>query len=124
MPKIAPICGVVQRCAVALAVRAGSWRPSLPPKRRPRLRLRRRRPPKGYECHDNELTGSGPGFKSSQEEFEEAAMADWLDKAQAVYRRRGLEDDQGSGDGMRQAGALQQMLRHRRAVSSEAEELG
>ena len=42
-------------------------------------------PPKGYECHDKALSGSGPGFKSSQEESEEAALADWLAKAQAIY---------------------------------------
>jgi hypothetical protein len=42
-------------------------------------------PLKGYECSDEALTGSGPGFKSSQEESEEAALADWLEKAKAVY---------------------------------------
>jgi hypothetical protein len=36
-------------------------------------------------CHDKALTGSGPGFKSSQEESEDAAIKDWLDKARAVY---------------------------------------
>jgi hypothetical protein len=42
-------------------------------------------PPKGYTCHDKALTGSGPGFKSSQEESEEAAINDWLSKATAVF---------------------------------------
>ena len=42
-------------------------------------------PPKGFECHDKALTGSGPGFKSSQEESEEAAKVDWLEKAKAIY---------------------------------------
>ena len=42
-------------------------------------------PPKGYACHDKALTGSGPGFKSSQEESEEAAINDWLSKASAVF---------------------------------------
>lgn len=42
-------------------------------------------PPKGYECQGDPLSGSGPGFKSSQEESEEAAVNDWLAKAQAVY---------------------------------------
>ena len=42
-------------------------------------------PQKGVECHDKALTGSGPGFKSSQEESEEAAKKDWLEKAQAIY---------------------------------------
>jgi hypothetical protein len=41
--------------------------------------------PKGFECHDTALTGSGAGFKSSQEESEAAAIADWLEKAKAVY---------------------------------------
>jgi flavin-binding protein dodecin len=36
-------------------------------------------------CHDKRLTGSGPGFKSSQDESEEAAIKDWLDKARAIY---------------------------------------
>ncbi len=42
-------------------------------------------PPKGYTCHDKALTGSGPGFKSSQEESEDAAISDWLSKATAVF---------------------------------------
>jgi hypothetical protein len=41
--------------------------------------------PKGFECRDKALTGSGAGFKSSQDESEEAAIADWLEKAKAVY---------------------------------------
>lgn len=42
-------------------------------------------PPKDSECHSEALTGSGPGFKSSQEESEEAAVADWTEKAKAIY---------------------------------------
>ncbi|MEX1060483.1 MAG: hypothetical protein WED13_05630 [Methyloceanibacter sp.] len=42
-------------------------------------------PPKKFECHDKALTGSGPGFKSSQEESEEAAKVDWLEKARTIY---------------------------------------
>jgi hypothetical protein len=42
-------------------------------------------PPKKFECHDKALTGSGLGFKSSQEESEEAAKVDWLEKAKAIY---------------------------------------
>jgi hypothetical protein len=42
-------------------------------------------PPKGYVCGDKAFTGSGPGFKSSQEESEEAAINDWRDKAGAVF---------------------------------------
>ncbi|MGD9503232.1 MAG: hypothetical protein AB7V40_12185 [Methyloceanibacter sp.] len=42
-------------------------------------------PPKGYVCGEEALTGSGPGFKSSQEESEGAAIKDWLEKAGAVF---------------------------------------
>ena len=42
-------------------------------------------PPKGYRCHDEAITGSGPGFKSSLEESEEAAIANWLEKAAKIY---------------------------------------
>ena len=42
--------------------------------------------PKGFECHDTSLEGSGAGFKSSQEESEEAAIADWLEKARSIYK--------------------------------------
>jgi hypothetical protein len=41
--------------------------------------------PKGFECHDKALEGSGTGFKSSLDESEAAAIADWLEKAKAVY---------------------------------------
>ena len=42
-------------------------------------------PPKKLACHDKALTGSGPGFKSSQEESEAAAKKDWLEKAKTIY---------------------------------------
>jgi hypothetical protein len=42
-------------------------------------------PSSELSCDDKALTGSGPGFKSSQEESEEAAVKDWLDKARTVY---------------------------------------
>jgi hypothetical protein len=42
-------------------------------------------PPKGYECHDKALTGSGAGFKDSQEASTEAAIQDWLAQATAIY---------------------------------------
>ena len=42
-------------------------------------------PPRGYTCDDKALTGSGPGFKSSQEESEDTAVNDWLSKAKAVF---------------------------------------
>jgi hypothetical protein len=42
-------------------------------------------PQQGLECAAEPLTGSGSGFKSSQDESEEAAKTDWLAKAKAVY---------------------------------------
>jgi hypothetical protein len=42
-------------------------------------------PPKGYHCQGEALTGSGPGFKSSRDESEEAAIADWLAKAVKIF---------------------------------------
>jgi len=41
--------------------------------------------PKNLECSGEAVTGSGPGFKSSQEESEQAARANWTEKARAVY---------------------------------------
>lgn len=41
--------------------------------------------PKTLECQKEPLTGSGPGFKSSQEESEQAARANWTEKAKAIY---------------------------------------
>ena len=72
MPKIASMSHIVLGVA-ALAVM------SVPAPAAPSA------PQKGFECHDTALTGSGPGFKSSQEESEEAAKVDWLAKAQAIY---------------------------------------
>jgi hypothetical protein len=46
----------------------------------------------GFQCHDKSLTGSGPGFKDSQEASEEAAKQDWLGKAKAVYSDADLID--------------------------------
>ena len=43
------------------------------------------KPAPGFQCDDKALTGSGAGFKSSQEESEEAAKVDWLEKAKAIY---------------------------------------
>jgi hypothetical protein len=42
-------------------------------------------PSSELSCNEKAVTGSGPGFKSSQEESEAAAIKDWLDKARAVY---------------------------------------
>jgi hypothetical protein len=72
MPKIAAMTQIILGVA-ALAVMAA---PALAAESGPH---------NGLECHDKALTGSGPGFKSSQEESEEAAKKDWLEKAQAIY---------------------------------------
>jgi hypothetical protein len=53
--------------------------------------------PKGYECHDQALSGSGAGFKSSQEESEEAAKVDWLEKAKEIYADADWETAKDSG---------------------------
>ena len=42
-------------------------------------------PTAGLQCHDQAVTGSGPGFSSSQEQSEQAAKKDWLAKALAIY---------------------------------------
>ena len=120
MPKIASICGVslsVAMAALAVAPAVAAEPPAEVEAKPPAPSG----PPKGYECHDTALTGSGPGFKSSQEESADAAIKDWLEKAKAIYRRRGLENDTGPAHGMREAGTLQQMLRHRHALPSQAE---
>jgi hypothetical protein len=77
MPKIASMCGVILCLAATALGSAPSFAAEPPPAQSG--------PPKGYECHDKALTGSAPGFKSSQEESAEAAITDWLDKAAAVY---------------------------------------
>jgi hypothetical protein len=72
MPKIASMSHIILSFA-ALAVMSAPA-PAAPSP-----------PPKGFACHDKALTGSGAGFKSSQEESEEAARVDWLEKAKAIY---------------------------------------
>jgi hypothetical protein len=42
-------------------------------------------PSSELSCNDKALTGSGPGFKSSQDESEAAAIEDWLKNARAIY---------------------------------------
>ncbi|MGK2922435.1 MAG: hypothetical protein ACSLE4_06555 [Methyloceanibacter sp.] len=42
-------------------------------------------PPPDLECAAESLSGSGPGFMSSRDESEEAALEAWLEKAQKVY---------------------------------------
>jgi hypothetical protein len=41
--------------------------------------------PPDLECTTESLSGSGPGFASSREESEEAAIRAWTEKAQAIY---------------------------------------
>ena len=53
--------------------------------------------PKGFECHDTSLEGSGTGFKSSLDESEQAAIANWLEKAKAVYPEATWETAKDSG---------------------------
>ena len=53
--------------------------------------------PKGFECHAEVLSGSGAGFKSSQEESEDAAIANWLEKAHAIYPEATWETAKDSG---------------------------
>ena len=77
MPKFASMSPMI----VSVAVLTGMSLAALaaePPKTKSET-------PKGLECGDEKLTGSGPGFKSSQEESEEAAKKDWLDKAKAIF---------------------------------------
>ena len=42
-------------------------------------------PSSELSCSDKALTGSGPGFKSSQGESEEAAIEDWIKRARVIY---------------------------------------
>lgn len=82
MPKIALTCTVLLSIAGLASVPVQAAAPSSDPETAPRAQSG---PPKGYTCHDAVLTGSGPGFKSSQEESEEAAIKDWLEKAAAIF---------------------------------------
>jgi hypothetical protein len=83
MPKFASICAVIVIAAVTLATAlALAAEPPSEAGAQPPAALAL---PKGYECHDTALSGSGPGFKDSQEESAEAAIKDWLEKARAIY---------------------------------------
>ena len=84
MPKIVAICGVILSGAMAALALAPAVAAE-PPAEVEAKPSAPSGPPKGYECHDAELSGSGPGFKSSQEESAEAAIKDWLEKAKAIY---------------------------------------
>jgi hypothetical protein len=85
MPKIASISGVMVGVVAMALMFAPALAAEEPPAGETAAPPTPSGPPKGYECHDKALTGSGPGFKSSQEDSEEAALADWLAKAQAIY---------------------------------------
>ena len=84
MPKIAAMFQVMLGAA-ALAVMSVPAPAAEPPPAGQPAPAAQSAPQKGFECHDKALTGSGPGFKSSQEESEEAAKEDWLEKAKAIY---------------------------------------
>jgi hypothetical protein len=78
MPRSASLIKVMLSvAAMALSLYAGDAAAQQPPAPSP--------VPKGFECHDKALEGSGAGFKSSLDESEQAAIADWLEKAKAVY---------------------------------------
>jgi hypothetical protein len=89
MKQIASICkvmlGVAILAAMSFQAEAGQAAPTPSPT------------PKGFECHDQALSGSGAGFKSSQEESEEAAKANWLEKAHAIYPDATWETAKDSG---------------------------
>ena len=78
MPKIASMSQVILSVAVLAAMGAPALAAEPPPAPQSAT-------PKGFECHDTALTGSGAGFKSSQEESAEAARVAWLEKAKAIY---------------------------------------
>src|SRR6185312_8949853 len=80
MPKFASLCGVVL-CVAASALAVAPARAAEPPADAAAPPPAPSGPPMGYECDDTALTGSGPGFKDSQEESAEAAIKDWLEKA-------------------------------------------
>ena len=82
MPKIVLICAVAVSAAALACASANAAAPSPDADAETAVQSG---PPKGYICGDKALTGSGPGFKSSQEESEEAAIKDWLAKASAVF---------------------------------------
>ena len=85
MPKIAPICVLALGAAALLFSPAHAGAPSSDTDTGEGESALQSGPPKGYVCGEEALTGSGPGFKSSQEESEEAAIKDWLAKAGAVF---------------------------------------
>jgi len=81
MPNVALICAVALGAALACGS-AKAAAPSPDANAEPPVQSG---PPRGYTCGDKAFTGSGPGFKSSQEESEEAAVKDWLEKTSTVF---------------------------------------
>ena len=81
MPKIASMSQVI--LSIAALAMMGAAAPAAEPS--PAAEPAPTKPAPGFQCHDKALTGSGPGFKSSQEESEEAAKKDWLEKARTIF---------------------------------------
>jgi hypothetical protein len=77
MPNIASLKQVTLAAALMAAIVCPAHAGAEPPAPSP--------VPKGFECHAEALTGSGAGFKSSQDESETAAIDNWLEKAHAIY---------------------------------------
>jgi hypothetical protein len=84
MPKIASMPHVLL-CVAALAAMSVPAQSEESPKTGEPAPAAQSGPPKGFECHDKALSGSGPGFKSSQEESAEAATKNWIEQAKAIY---------------------------------------
>ena len=49
-------------------------------------------PAPNMDCAGEKLSGSGPGFSSSRDASEEAALKAWLEKAKAVYPEAAWEN--------------------------------
>ena len=81
MRKIASMSQVIFSIAALAVMGAAAPAADQPPAAEPAPT----KPAPGFQCHDKALTGSGPGFKSSQEESEEAAKKDWLEKARTIF---------------------------------------
>lgn len=79
MSSFVPVRIVLIAAFVSLAWSAGA-QPAMPPEEMPEAG-----PPPNYECAEEKVTGSGPGFASSRDESEEAAIEAWHEKAKAIY---------------------------------------
>jgi hypothetical protein len=89
MPKIASLKKVMLAATLMAAIACQAHAGAEPPAPSP--------VPKGFECHAEALTGSGAGFKSSQDESETAAIDNWLEKAHAIYPEASWETAKDSG---------------------------